>query len=290
MVKRSGLYVAVALACLLATNNAVAQKKYDPGATDIEIKIGQNAPFSGPASSYSILSRVQSAYLKAINERGGINGRKITLLSRDDGYSPPKSLEVIRQLVEDDQVLAIISPFGTPTNAAIQKYLNQNKVPHVFASAGGRRFNDPQNFPWTVPFYPAFEMEGATFGNYILKNMPNARIAVLYQNDDYGKDYLTGLKKALGDNAKTQIVAEANYELTYPTIDSQVIQLKASGADTLIHFTTPKFAAQALKKVHELNWTPTQFLASPVNSVQTVLTPAGPGNGCARHAARSRPG
>src|SRR6266566_5575738 len=252
-----------------------AEKKYGPGVTDTEIKIGQTVPYSGPASAFSSYGRVMAGYFQMLNERGGINGRKVNLISLDNAFSPPKAVEQARKLVEDDGVLAVVGTVGTVPNIAIQKYLNQNKVPHVFASAGGRRFNDPQNFPWTVPFYPAFEMEGATFGNYILKNMPNAKIAVLYQNDDYGKDYLTGLKKALGDNAKARIVAEANYELTSPTIDSQVIQLKTSGADTLIHFTTPKFAAQALKKVHELNWTPTQFLASPINSVQTVLTPAG---------------
>ena len=252
-----------------------AEKKYGPGVTDTEIKIGQTVPYSGPASAFSSYGRVMAGYFQMLNEKGGINGRKVNLISLDNAFSPPKAVEQARKLVEDDGVLADVGTVGTVPNIAIQKYLNQNKVPHVFASAGGRRFNDPLNFPWTVPFYPAFEMEGATFGNYILKNMPNAKIAVLYQNDDYGKDYLTGLKKALGDNAKAQIVAEANYELTSPTIDSQVIQLKTSGADTLIHFTTPKFAAQALKKVHELNWTPMQFLASPINSVQTVLTPAG---------------
>jgi ABC-type branched-subunit amino acid transport system substrate-binding protein len=216
-----------------------------------------------------------AGYFQMLNEKGGINSRKVNLISLDNAFSPPKALEQTRKLVEGDEVLADVGTVGTVPNIAIQKYLNQNKVPHVFASAGGRRFNDPQNFPWTVPFYPAFQMEGAIFGKFILRNMPNAKIAVLYQNDDYGKDFLSGLKDALGNDASARIIAEANYELTYPTIDSQVIQLKTSGADTLIHFSTPKFAAQALKKVQELNWKPTQFLASPINSVQTVLTPAG---------------
>jgi branched-chain amino acid transport system substrate-binding protein len=251
-----------------------AEKKYGPGVTDTEIKIGQTVPYSGPASAFSSYGRVMAGYFQMLNEKGGINGRKVNLISLDNAFSPPKALEQTRKLVENDEVLADVGTVGTVPNIAIQKYLNQNKVPHVFASAGGRRFNDPQNFPWTVPSYPAFQMEGATFGKYILKNMPNAKIAVLYQNDDYGKDFLTGLKDALGSDAN-KIIAEANYELTSPTIDSQVIQLKISGADTLLHFSTPKFAAQALKKVHELNWTPTQFLASPINSVQTVLTPAG---------------
>jgi branched-chain amino acid transport system substrate-binding protein len=252
-----------------------AEKKYGPGVTDAEIKIGQTVPYSGPASAFSSYGRVMAGYFQMLNEKGGINGRKVNLISLDNAFSPPKALEQTRKLVEDDGVLADVGTVGTVPNIAIQKYLNQNKVPHVFASAGGRRFNDPQNFPWTVPSYPAFQMEGATFGNYILKNMPNAKIAVLYQNDDYGKDFLTGLKNALGNDAKTKIVAEATYELADPTIDSQVIQLKASGADTLLHFSTPKFAAQALKKVHELDWKPKQFLASPANSVQTVLAPAG---------------
>ncbi len=251
-----------------------AEKKYGPGVTDTEIKIGQTVPYSGPASAFSSYGRVMAGYFQMLNEKGGINGRKVNLISLDNAFSPPKALEQTRKLVENDEVLADVGTVGTVPNIAIQKYLNQNKVPHVFASAGGRRFNDPQNFPWTVPSYPAFQMEGATFGKYILKNMPNAKIAVLYQNDDYGKDFLTGLKDALGSDAN-KIIAEANYELTSPTIDSQVIQLKTSSADTLLHFSTPKFAAQALKKVQELGWKPTQFLASPINSVQTVLTPAG---------------
>src|SRR2546429_4107861 len=250
-----------------------AEKMYGPGVTDTEIKIGQTVPYSGPASAFSSYGRIMTGYFQMLNEKGGINGRKVNLISLDNAFSPPKAIEQTRKLVESDEVLADVGTVGTVPNIAIQKYLNQNKVPHVFASAGGRRFNDPQNFPWTVPFYPAFQMEGATFGKFILKNLPNAKISVLYQNDDYGKDFLTGLKDALGSDAN-KIIAEANYELSYPTIDSQVIQLKASGADTLLHFTTPKFAAQALKKVQELGWKPTQFLASPTNSVQTVLTPA----------------
>ena len=273
--KRSALVVVSAIllgVCPFGASSA--EKKYGPGVTDTDIKIGQTVPYSGPASAFSSYGRVMAGYFQMLNEKGGINGRKVNLLSLDNAFSPPKALEQTRKLVEDDEVLADVGTVGTVPNIAIQKYLNQNKIPHVFASAGGRRFNDPQNFPWTVPSYPAFQMEGATFGKYILKNLPNAKIAVLYQNDDYGKDFLTGLKDALGSDAN-KIIAEANYELSYPTIDSQVIQLKASGADTLLHFTTPKFAAQALKKVQELGWKPTQFLASPTNSVQTVLTPAG---------------
>jgi ABC-type branched-subunit amino acid transport system substrate-binding protein len=251
-----------------------AEKQYGPGVTDTEIKIGQTVPYSGPASAFSSYGRVMGGYFQMLNEKGGINGRKINLISLDNAFSPPKAIEQSRKLVEDEGVFAEVGTVGTVPNVAVQKYLNQNKVPHVFISAGGRRFNDPQNFPWTVPFYPGFEMEGATFGAFILKKMPNAKIAVLYQNDDYGKDYLAGLKRALGTGT-AQVVAEARYELSYPTVDSEVVQLKASGADTLIYFTTPKFAAQAIKKANELNWKPAQFLASPVNSVQAVLTPAG---------------
>jgi branched-chain amino acid transport system substrate-binding protein len=255
--------------------SVAAEKQYGPGVTDTEIKIGQTVPYSGPASAFSSYGRVMTGYFQMLNEKGGINGRKVTLISLDNAYSPPKAVEQTRKLVEDDGVLAEVGTVGTVPNVAVQKYLNQNKVPQVFISAGGRRFNDPQNFPWTVPFYPPFEMEGATFGKFILKNMSNAKIAVLYQNDDYGKDYLNGLKLALGSNSAAKIIAEAPYELSYPTVDSEVLNLKASGADTLIYFATPKFAAQAIKKANELNWKPAQFLASPVNSVQSVLGPAG---------------
>ena len=257
-----------------AVEAAAAEKKYGPGVTDTEIKIGQTVPYSGPASAFSSYGRVMAGYFQMLNEKGGINGRKVNLISLDNAFSPPKAIEQTRKLVENDEILAEVGTVGTVPNIAVQKYLNQSKVPHVFISAGGRRFNDPQNFPWTVPFYPPFEMEGVTFGQFILKKMPNAKIAVLYQNDDYGKDYLAGFKKGLG-NGTAKIVAEATYELSYPTVDSEVIKLKTSGADTLVYFTTPKFAAQAIKKANELNWKPVQFLASPVNSVQGVLTPAG---------------
>jgi len=269
----------VAVAALLFVSHAVdaiaAERQYGPGVTDTDIKIGQTVPYSGPASAFSSYGRVMTGYFQMLNEKGGINGRKVNLISLDNAFSPPKAIEQTRKLVDDDGVLAEVGTVGTVPNVAVQKYLNQKKVPQVFISAGGRRFNDPQNFPWTVPFYPPFEMEGATFGKFILKNMPNAKIAVLYQNDDYGKDYLTGLKTGLGSDSTTKIVAEVSYELSYPTVDSEVLKLKASGADTLIYFTTPKFAAQAIKKANELSWKPAQFLASPVNSIQGVLAPAG---------------
>jgi len=274
MIRKFGLIAAVAVMAVATIGDAsAAEKKYGPGVGDTEIKIGQTVPYSGPASAFSSYGRVMTGYFKMVNEAGGINGRKINLISLDNAFSPPKAIEQTRKLVEDDGVLADVGTVGTTPNVAIQKYLNGAKVPHIFVSAGGRRFADPQNFPWTVPMYPGFEMEGKTFGQYILKHRPAARIAVLYQNDDYGKDFLVGLKAALGD--KIKIVAEVAYEITEPTIDSQIVRLKDSGADTLLYFSTPKFTAQGLRKVKETGWTPLQFLASPTNSVKTVLEPAG---------------
>ena len=267
----------VALAALLALSTFdhadAADKKYGPGASDTEIKLGQTVPYSGPASAFELRPRDDRLFPDD-QRSGGINGRKITLISLDNAFSPPKAIEQTRKLVEDDGVLADVGTVGTTPNVAIQKYLNHPKVPHIFISAGGRRFADPQQFPWTVPMYPGFEMEGKTFGKYILKNKPNAKVAVLYQNDDYGKDFLAGLKAALGDSGK-KVTAEASYEITDPTIDSQIVRLKSSGADVLLYFTTPKFTAQGLRKVNELGWTPQQFLASPTNSVKTVMEPAG---------------
>jgi len=274
MIRKFGRAIAVAvIAAATIGNVSAAEKKYGPGVSDTEIKLGQTVPYSGPASAFSSYGRVMTGYFKMVNEAGGINGRKINLISLDNAFSPPKAIEQTRKLVEDDGVLADVGTVGTTPNVAIQKYLNGAKVPHVFVSAGGRRFADPQNFPWTVPMYPGFEMEGKTFGQYILKHKPAAKVGVLYQNDDYGKDFLVGLKAALGD--KTKIVAEVAYEITEPTIDSQIVRLKDSGADTLLYFSTPKFTAQGLRKVKETGWTPLQFLASPTNSVKTVLEPAG---------------
>src|SRR5713226_3092416 len=218
MIRKLGLTAVIAAIALGNTGSlSAAEKKYGPGVTDTEIKLGQTVPYSGPASAFSSYGRVMTGYFEMINASGGINGRKITLLSLDNGFSPPKALEQTRKLVEDSEVLADVGTVGTTPNIAIQKYLNQNKVPHVFISAGGRRFNDPKNFPWSVPMYPPFEMEGKTFGQYIQKNKPDAKIAVLFQNDDYGKDFLTGLKAAL-EGGTAKIVAEASYELTDPTI------------------------------------------------------------------------
>jgi ABC-type branched-subunit amino acid transport system substrate-binding protein len=274
MIRKFGLATAVAAIAFGSISDlSAAEKKYGPGVSDTEIKLGQTVPYSGPASAFSSYGRLMAGYFQMINATGGINGRKINLISLDNAFSPPKAIEQTRKLVEDDGVLADVGTVGTTPNVAIQKYLNGAKVPHIFISAGGRRFADPQNFPWSVPMYPGFEMEGKTFGQYVLKHKPGAKVGVLYQNDDYGKDFLVGLKSVLGD--KTKIVAEVAYEITEPTIDSQIVRLKDSGADVLLYFSTPKFTAQGLRKVKETNWTPLQFLASPTNSVKTVLEPAG---------------
>lgn len=267
----------IALLLGLMKTGVAAEKSYGPGVTDTEIKLGQTLAYSGPASAFGSYGRVMTGYFQMINENGGINGRKINLQSLDNAFSPPKALEQTRKLVENIGVFADVGTVGTTPNVAIQKYLNQNKVPHVFISAGGKRFNDPKNFPWSVPMYPGFEMEGRTFGDFILRIKPGAKIAVLYQNDDYGKDFLTGLKSVLRDD-KTKIVAEATYEITDPTVDSQIVKLKDSGADILMEFATPKFVAQTLRKTTELGWKPMQFLVSPANSTETVLKPAGLGN------------
>ena len=243
-------------------------------AADDEIKIGNIMPYSGPASSLSEVGKAETAYTKMLNDRGGINKRRVNFITLDDSYSPPKAVEHARRLVEQDNVALMFSPLGTPSISATIKYFNDRKVPHLFAVSGVSRFSDPNLYPYTITALANYQVEARIYAKLIAKERPNGKIAVLYQNDDYGKDFLTGLKDALGSDAN-KIIAEANYELTSPTIDSQVIQLKTSGADTLLHFSTPKFAAQALKKVQELGWKPTQFLASPINSVQTVLTPAG---------------
>src|SRR5467141_1994004 len=259
MIRKFGWMTAVAVMAVATIGDlSAAEKKYGPGVTDTEIKLGQTVPYSGPASAFSSYGRVMNGYFKMVNEAGGINGRKINLISLDNAFSPPKAIEQTRKLVEDDGVLADVGTVGTTPNVAIQKYLNGAKVPHIFISAGGRRFADPKSFPWSVPMYPGFEMEGRTFGQHLLKNRPDAKIAVLYQNDDYGKDFLTGLKSVV--DGKVKIVAEIAYEITEPTIDSEMVRLKDSGADVLLYFSTPKFTAQGLRKVKEMNWNVQQFL------------------------------
>jgi ABC-type branched-subunit amino acid transport system substrate-binding protein len=263
------------VAIALSVSSAYAQKKYDTGATDTEIKIGQTVPFSGPASAYATIGKAQAAYFKMINDEGGINGRKLNLIQYDDAYSPPKAVEQVRKLVEGDEVLLTFQIVGTPSNAAVQKYLNQKKVPQLFAATGASRFTDPKNYPWTMGFNPNYQSEGRIYGKYILANYPNAKIGVLFQNDDLGRDYVTGLKDGLGDKAKTMIVGETSYELSDPTIDSQIVKLKSLGADLLYDASTPKFAAQAIKKVADLGWKPVHILDINATSVGAVMKPAG---------------
>src|SRR3979411_2295815 len=241
------LVTGTALAIALSASSAYAQKKYDTGATDTEIKIGQTNPFSGPASAYATIGKTQAAYMKMINDQGGINGRKINLIQYDDAYSPPKTVEQIRKLVESDEVLLTFQIIGTAANAAVQKYLNTKKVPQLFAATGASKFTDPKNFPWTMGYNPNYFVEGRIYGQYILKEYPKAKVAVLYQNDDLGKAYVNGLKAGLGDNADSLFVAVASYEVSDPTIDSQIIKLKDSGADLFFSASTPKQAAQAIK-------------------------------------------
>lgn len=267
-----------AVAIVLSITSVVAQKKYDVGASDAEIRIGQTAPFSGPASAFATIARVQAAYIKMVNDQGGVNGRKINLIQYDDAYSPPKTVEQVRKLVEGDEVLATFQLIGTPPNAAVQKYLNQKKVPQLLAASGAERFSDPANFPWTTGFPPSTKTEGRIYAKYILADHPNAKIAILYQNDDLGKDYASGLKDGLGDKAASMIVGEVSYETSEPTIDSQIVKLKSSGADLLYSAATPKFAAQAIKKVAELGWKPVHIIVQSASSITGTIIPAGPEN------------
>jgi branched-chain amino acid transport system substrate-binding protein len=268
----------LALAGLLATalaTAASAQKKYDPGATDTEIKVGNIMPYSGPASAYATIGKTEEAYFKKINSEGGINGRKITFISYDDGYSPPKTVEQARKLVESDEVLLIFNSLGTANNTAIQKYMNAKKVPQLFVSTGAAKWNDPKNFPWTMGWQPNYQTEARIYAAYILKNHPGKTIGVLYQNDDFGKDYVIGLHEGLGDQAGKLIVVESSYETSSPTVDSQVVQIRAANPDIFVNIATPKFAAQAIKKIGELKWTPVHFLTNVSGSIGGVLKPAG---------------
>jgi ABC-type branched-subunit amino acid transport system substrate-binding protein len=259
----------------LGASLALAQKKYDTGATDTEIKIGNTMPYSGPASAYGTIGKAAAAYFKKINDEGGINGRKINFISVDDGYSPPKAVEMARRLVEQDEVLFIWGPLGTPSNSAIQKYMNAKKVPQLFVYTGATKWNDPKNFPWTMGWQPNYQTEAAIYAKHILQTKPDAKIAVLYQNDDYGKDYLKGFEDGLGAKAKTLIVAKASYETSDPTVDSQIVQLQGSGANVFFNIATPKFAAQAIRKAYDIGWKPVQYLNNVSASIGSVLIPAG---------------
>jgi ABC-type branched-subunit amino acid transport system substrate-binding protein len=269
-------FASAALVMLAASSSgALAQKKYDTGATDTEIKIGNIMPYSGPASAYGIIGRTEAAYFKKINAEGGINGRKINFISYDDAYSPPKTVEQARKLVESDEVLLIFNSLGTPSNSAIQKYMNGKKVPHLFLATGATKWNDPKDFPWTMGWQPNYQSETQIYAKYLLKNKPDAKIAVLYQNDDYGKDYLKGLKDGLGAKAASMIVAEESFETSEPTIDSHIVRLKSTNADVFVDIATPKFAAQAIKKLAEVQWKPMHFLNNVSASVGSVIKPAG---------------
>jgi branched-chain amino acid transport system substrate-binding protein len=256
-------------------SSAFAQKKYDTGATDTEIKIGNIMPYSGPASAYGVIGRTEAAYFGKINAEGGINGRKITFISYDDAYSPPKAVEQARKLVEADEVLLIFQSLGTASNTAIQKYMNANKVPQLFVASGATKWNDPQHFPWTMGLQPNYQSEAQIYAKYILREKPNAKIAVLYQNDDYGKDYLKGLKDGLGDKAALMIIAEDAYDATEPTIDSHIVKMKSQNADVFVDIAGPKFAAQAIKKAAEVGWKPLHLLNNVSASVGVVMKPAG---------------
>jgi branched-chain amino acid transport system substrate-binding protein len=269
---RPGIRILALLAALLLPASARAA---DPGVTATEIKIGHTNPYSGNASSYGTIGKVIAGYFKKVNDEGGINGRKITFITYDDGYSPPKTVEMVRRLVEQDQVLLLFNTLGTPTNSAIHKYVNEQKVPHLFVATGATKWGDPKNFPWTMGWQPTYQTEGRIYAQYVLKNIPNAKVGILYQNDDYGKDYLKGFKDGLGEAAKKLIVLEQSYEVTDATVDSQIVNLKNSGATVFFDVTIPKYAVQAIKKAHDIGWKPVHFLNNVSSSVGQVLRPAG---------------
>jgi branched-chain amino acid transport system substrate-binding protein len=275
MIRRRSLMLGAAGAAAALSRPALAEKKYGPGVTDTEIKIGQTMPYSGNASAYGVAGRAQAAFFRMINEQGGINGRKINLISLDDGYSPPKTVELARQLVERDQVLFLFYPLGTQTNTAIHKYMNQKKVPQLFVATGASKWGDPKHFPWTMGWQPDYHTEGAIYAKHIRETIKDARIAILRQNDDMGNDYLDGFKEGLGEDGQKMIVADATYEVTDPTVDSQILQLRNSNANVFLEITTPKFAAQAIKKVAEVGWKPAHYLVSVAASLGAVIRPAG---------------
>ncbi|MGA8652573.1 MAG: ABC transporter substrate-binding protein [Xanthobacteraceae bacterium] len=265
-----------AVSLILASGLAWAGGQYGPGVSDTEIKIGNTMPYSGATSPYGTIGRSEAAYFAMINDQGGIAGRRIKFISRDDASSPPKTLEMVRKLVEEDQVLLMFGPLGTPPNTAIWSYLNENKVPQLFVASGAEKFNDPKNHPWTMGWLPSYRIESRIYARYILKNLPDAKIAVLYENDDFGKDYLVGLREGLGADADKMIVVSKSYELTDPTVDSQIVSLHASGADVLLTAASAKMAAQTIRKIYEIGWKPTHFLTSVATSVKAVMQPAGP--------------
>ncbi len=274
--RRTLLVAAAALAgTALLSSPSLAQKKYDPGASDTEIKLGHINPYSGPASAYGLIGKTLEAYFKKVNAEGGVNGRKLTFVTYDDGYSPPKTVEQARKLVESDEVLLVFQSLGTPGNTAIQKYMNGKKVPQLFVATGATQFGNAKEFPWTMGWQPNYQSEGRIYAKYILDKHPNGKIGILYQNDDYGKDYLKGMKEGLGAKAATMIVSELPYEVADPTVDSQIVTLKSKGVDVFFNVATPKFAAQAIRKAAEIGWQPVHLLNNVSNSVGSVLKPAG---------------
>jgi branched-chain amino acid transport system substrate-binding protein len=268
-------FAAAAALTVLVTHGAIAQKKYDTGASDTEIKIGNVEAYSGPASAYGVIGKTEEAYFKMINDAGGINDRKINFISYDDGYSPPKTVEQVRKLIESDEVLLVFNALGTPTQNAVQKYHNSKKVPQLFLATGASKWNDPKDFPWTMGFQPSYRVEARIFAKYILKTMPNAKVAVFYANDDFGKDYVAGLKEIFGDKTSSILIAEESYETTEPSIDSHIVKLKGTGADVFVNISTPKFAAQAIKKMAELEWKPMHVMTDVSISIGAVMRPAG---------------
>jgi len=273
--KRKLVPIAALLGAALASPATLAQKKYDPGASDAEIRIGNTNPYSGPASAYGTIGKTITAYFKMVDDQGGINRRKINFISYDDAYSPPKTVEMVRKLVEQDNVLFVFQTLGTPSNTAIHKYMNMKKVPQLHVATGASKWNDPKNFPWTMGWQPNYQTEARIYAKHILQTKPDVKIGVLYQNDDYGKDYLKGLRDGLGDKAAKMIVAEVSYEVSDPTVDSQIVQLQASGANVFFNVGTPKFAAQAIRKAYDIGWKPVQYLNNVSTSIGAVLTPAG---------------
>src|SRR3954462_10070085 len=273
--RRSFVAGVSAAAVLSGSRVAFAQKKYDNGASDTEIKIGHTNPYSGPASSYGVIGKTIQAYWKSVNEAGGINGRKVNFITYDDGYSPPKTVELVRQLVEQDKVLCTFNTLGTPTNTAIHKYMNQKKVPMLFVATGASKWGKPKEFPWTMGYQPDYHTEGVIYAKHILANIKDAKVGILMQNDDFGKGYLEGFKEGLGKDNQKLIVKLATYEVTDPTVESQIIQLKDSGANVFFNISTPKFAAQAIRKAAEITWKPAQYMTNVAASVASVIKPAG---------------
>ena len=276
---RTAVLSAAVVACVAASGSAFAQKKYDTGATDTEIKIGNIIPYSGPASAYGAIGKTEEAYFRMINDQGGINGRKINFITYDDAYSPPKAVEQVRKLVESDEVLVVFNPLGTPSNTAIQKYLNSKKIPQLFVATGATKWNDPKNFPWTIGWQPSYQSEAQIYAKWLMKEKPNAKVAILYQNDDFGKDYLKGTKDGLGAKGASMIMLEESYEVSEPSIDGHIVKIKAANPDVLLIYATPKFAAQTIKKTAELGWKPLQIVTNVSISVGSVMQPAGFDNG-----------